>query len=262
MNITTLVKLSLIISIAWCLSTPTSAQTYGDLGSKGAFRQSEANRKESYQYIADPTGSAPSAKVQAFSIAPGCTVQDDCLYNSVRAVLIQRSELPQPKVAWYGWNMYFPPEFVTAKAQPSRGYYTFLNFKSHNCPYFSIRNVRYSTKLSLEIGTSSGRENNDCGWLEIIDLLDIEQYRGQWIRIDMEVRWSKDSDGLIAVYINDKLVQNRKGANLLTHTTQGAVNRLGYGLYLCCTDDDNAVLPSTVLFTNLSRATTRKELLR
>lgn len=250
---------SVIAALSVCSVGPSFAEIYRGLGQ---LALGDWNQKDSYSIVTDPTGLSSTEKVQSFHIEPGCTSDDDCLYKSVRSIVRQDFNAKQPKEAWYGWEMYFPRTFTTARQQPSKGYYTFLNFKSFNCPYLSIRNMQGTSKVILELNSSTGSGNNDCVSGQSFDLFDIESVRGQWVRVEMFIRWSKKEDGIVKIYINGKLAANYQGRTKSTHTEKNGANYMGYGLYLCCSQDDTAVKPTTILFTNVSRANSQDRLLK
>jgi hypothetical protein len=89
-----------------------------DRGSFGFFDRSLNNKSYGYQVVDDPTGTAPTAKVERFEVRRGDCGFDsgwsDCKNDRERSELSQQKPRENPGSSyWYGWSIYFPSDYVT-----------------------------------------------------------------------------------------------------------------------------------------------------
>lgn len=257
-------KLMLFVSVIMSFGTGTSAQTYP--GYKNGFAETKGNKRGEYNFIIDPTGTAPSRKVHQFKISPGCVGEGDCIGNSVRSQLFEGGpHVPAPD-GWYAWSMYIPNDFKTAEQQPAKGYYTFAQWKNHGCPHVSFRNVPRNAYPGvvesvdpdmLYIETAHQLDNGDCKRKARIPVISMNKLRGGWHRFEVYAEWSHGDDGRFEVYVDGEKYVDFKGSN---QTIGWDHNYFQFGLYLCCSNDADKVHPSTVYYANISKSKEREKL--
>ena len=220
------------------------------------FKEEPLNKKGSHRRIADPTGEAPSPKVDSFSIVPGKCKGRDCSSNSVRSQVFEPAPFQkQPKEAWYGWNMYFPANFPIGPEQAATGLYSFAYWHNADCPHLGIvSDTGFGTKLRLQTMTGS----DECAPDTMIQIGDLKELRGKWLRFQVHTKWSTGDDGMTEVYLNGDQVASFKGRTLSVENPKR--NFFKYGVYLCCTKGVELVTPATVLYTGVARSDTREGL--
>jgi hypothetical protein len=254
----------LITTMAVSSLCPAAAQTFK--GYEKGFVQTHENKPREYRYIADPTGAAPSRKVHSFSISSGCFGKDDCASQSVRSQLLENGPHVAAPDGWYGWWMYIPSDFVLAENQPSKGYYTFAQWKNHGCPHVSFRNmpvhahpgvVENVDPNMLYIETSIQRADGECSAKARVPVISMDKIRGGWHKFEVYAEWSHGNDGRFVVYIDGKEYLDYKGSN---QTVGWEHNYFQFGLYLCCTNDTDKVRPATIYYANISKAKRRENL--
>lgn len=209
--------------------------------------------------------------VEQFSIEPGCIERvdeigrsdgaySDCDHGSVRSEVFedvweaQTYGLGQPKSAWYGWEVYIPPNFPSASQQNGRN--SFVKWHNGQCPHLSVANLRESTAVGFQLLRALG--NYQCERAKFVRLTSLSEMRGRWTKFEFFIRWDVQQ-GEILAYVNGVKKAQFTGRTLVKGLEDK--NRFGYGLYLCCTDDINLIEPTFVRYSKVSRAETREELL-
>ena len=202
-----------------------------------------------------------------FSIRPEC-MNDDCKPNNTRSELYEDVwerkiyGLGQPKTAWYGYELFLPDSFPSAKEQNGR----YLLGQWHNglCPHISVVNRRDGDQLGIAF---SRVEENKYGCTDIfrgsyLPFSELSDMRNQWTKLEFEITWD-EKEGKAIVFVNGQKKLEHQGSTLtldLPKKHQG-VNRFSYGIYLCCTNDYQQIIPTYVKYRNVSRATRREDLL-
>lgn len=246
------------------LPVSTYAQNFS--GYSSGFKNGLSSQAKSYRYMVDPTGTAPARKVHAFSIGPGCTTADDCLYQSVRSQLHEKVRDKPANDGWYGWSMYIPQDFTLAEQQPSKGYYTFAQWKNHGCPHVSFRNMPVHAHPGvvenvdpdmMYIETSIQLEDQDCTRKARVPVISMKELRGGWHKFEVYAEWSHGDDGRFVIYIDGVKRVDHTGSN---QTVGWDENYFTFGLYLCCTNDAMKVKPTTVYYANVSKSKRRENL--
>lgn len=256
--------ISLIAAAAFVMTTALAQA--GDAFPK--FKEEPINAKGSYQLIPDPTGSAPTAKVDSFTIMPGpCNakskyhdnINSDCTFNSVRSQLYQpKPDQTQPKEAWYRWSMYLPPDFPIYPRQSS-GLYSFAYWHNQDCPHLAIVNdPGSSTKLRLQTNIVPKDGSYDCYPSAKLEFADLKDLVGKWHRFEAHVKWSTGDDGLAEIFLDGKQAVVLNGPTLSKEHPKP--NYFKYGIYLCCTPGTEFIKPATVLFTDVARAKTQEQI--
>ena len=246
-------------------SSPSVFQSQ-NFGSFRGFEEKDINQPGGYSLINNPTENTVFKKVHSFSIESGCksnvTYDDgqsgDCKYGSVRAELSEDGEnWPdlQPDQAWYGWNIYIPKDFPTARQQGS-GKYLLGQWHNGQCPHISYINQPGNDNLYLQTMTSLG--NYECQNRTKTEIISFTELKGKWTRFETFVKWSSGEDGEVKIYVDGQLKVDRKGSNITVGFENN--NHFDFGVYLCCTNNIDKIKPTTVLYANVSRASQRENL--
>jgi hypothetical protein len=236
----------------------------------GPFREEPINAPDSYKVLDDPTGEAPTPKVDSFTILPGaCNDQSkyhdgkssDCTFKSVRSQVYQpKPDQTQPKESWYAWSMYMAKDFPLGIRQ-TKGLYSFAYWHNQDCPHVAIvSDTGKSTKLRLQTNSVPKDGSNDCIADTQIEFADALTLRGKWHRFEAHIKWSQKDDGFAELFIDGNQVVDFKGRTLSAETPKP--NYFKYGIYLCCTKGTETVVPATVLYADVVRAKTRAGLSR
>lgn len=241
------------------------------------FVESPSSLPDSYRKIKNDYDGLDAPFLHSFSIEGGdCQTQTygsttvgDCDFGSVRSMLREvhrdgRWSFAQPHRATYSWDMLIPNEFPT-RGQQTRGSYIFAQWKAKRCPHASIS---HSTRpgdpntLYLRLQTPTGDpQNHDCADVARIPLVDMNEFKGQWHRLQVQAHWSHQSDGQISVFIDGEPVGSYFGPTLYQasndSTPDAKNNHFDIGAYLCCTGGVRLVQSGTVYFTNVTRSASR-----
>jgi len=181
---------------------------------KGGFHYKKRtlnNTSYGYQIIDDPTGSAPATKVEKFEVRSG-----DCSYSSTWndcKTDRERSEINTNQHTgekWYTWSIYFPKEFKTVgPALVAAG--QFYQPKVGPAYMFMVDEQGYSLfKIPMDYNY----------------LINSEDLKGKWHKIEMHARWSNSSDGFIKIWVNGEKKVDNKGK-----TTSHRFVYFKYGIY-------------------------------
>ena len=211
-------------------------------------------------------------EVEQFSIEPGCIGRvdnkgrtnggySDCDYGSVRSEVVEdvweakTYGLGQPKSAWYGWEVFLPPNFPNARQQQN-GKYLIGQWHNGQCPHLSVVNPKETNAVGFELLRARG--NYECQRAKFVRLTSLSEMRGRWTKFEFFVRWDEQKGEIIA-YV-DGIEKGRFNGRTLVKGLEDK-NSFRYGLYLCCTDNINSIEPTFVRFSNVSRADAREMLL-
>jgi hypothetical protein len=233
-------------------------------GFDGTFRlTTERNQPGGATMTPDPLDEENTSDVFKFSISPGECVKEECEQQSVRATAEQRGEPKQPATAWYGWDMYFVPDFPFGAAQV-RGHQVFTEFKDQRqCQLVALINNPHSDdqflSWSMEKPTGEDAEQygGDCMVVFEKPIAPMIDLVGAWHRFELFVRWTKDGDGRFQMFLDGEQVLDYEGP---TCFRCNKFNYFLFGNYLCCTSGTQNVVPATVYYRYISRAATREEL--
>jgi Polysaccharide lyase len=176
------------------LATAVATSAAEDRGDSWAFKRSLNTRGHGYAVINDPTGTAPTRTIERFEVRAGdCGAEggwSDCANDRERSEL---SQLP-PRITggerWYGWSIYFPNDYPNVwPVKTAIGQF-------HQTGAFPVWMVQHAPAgLYLDRHSSSGTQ-------ERFHLIDEARLRGQWHHIEMQVRWSRQTDGFLRVWVN------------------------------------------------------------
>lgn len=92
----------------------------------------------------------------------------------------------------------------------------------------------------------------------MIKVANFKELLGRWVRFEVFVRWSSDSRGKAIVYIDGKQRAVLNGPTLAKGLE--SINYFKFGIYLCCTKDFRQIKGTSLLFSGVRAATSRKGL--
>ena len=178
-------------------------------------------RKANYSIIKDPTGTSPIEIIENFSPRKGdcgnyksfggkMGGQTDCNSDRLRLEVALKKELRTGKKAkeyWYGYYFFVPDtpnNFVDKFLQP---YITqFYGFNKTG----GQDSGGYAPQVSASI--SHGKL-----YVAGAYVIDEKNLKGKWHKVEFNIRWSKQYDGFVKVYINNELKVDRKGFKTSHH---------------------------------------------
>ena len=243
-------KLAAAITV---LGSQTMAQSVPSLLDKGSFEgfiRSLNTSQYGYAVIEDPTGYSPTSKVERFEVRPGDCVDgrrwDDCKTDRERSELSEQPRLPnQGETIWYGWSFYLPLDWPYV--YPTKT--TLAQFHQEDAPPVWMF-LNYKEGLVLDDLSS--------GWsARFIPLIDADELKGRWHRIEVEVIWSAN-EGVFRVWANRELKFDFKG-----QTTTADATYFRYGVYRSFVSRYQKAMNVTevpaqwALFSNVKRASSR-----
>ena len=213
---------------------PFNNNTWGN----GYWRIAETSVDGNYAVVADPE--KPDRLVQKFTLREGdCGTgkySDDCKYNSGRYEFLEarRQYLPrgQAKEMWYSWEVRLDEGTRWGKQQP-KGPIILGQFKQNsiNCPLIIYKHQSgfNDSNMQVMISADTGREPpNDCKTVATKRVGSIKDMIGNWVRVEMFIRWSSDENGHLEVYLDGKNKMIYDGPTCFAPCTN--INRK-YGLY-------------------------------
>ena len=245
-----------------CVSCQSTGSSKGG-GGFGYMKRSMNNLSHGYKVVDDPTGKAPTAKVQRFEVRDGdCSHGDgswsDCANDR------ERSELAEERVNriayngtefWYTWSVYFPEDFpLINPTKTSVG-----QFHQHQGHVLWMTQLREDGMI-WDHQVFGGRTS------VVYSLIDIEDLRGKWHTFKIHVLWSKYDDGpkmgFMKVWVNDKLKVDYIG-----QTCNSKKLYFKYGIYRSYVSRyknrwDKDTLPTQVAYyTNVKRGRTEESIM-
>lgn len=238
----------LITLLTGCSSSATSMVDRG--GFNPMFR-SLNNKSHGYSVIPDPTGSAPSEMVERFEVRPGDCTAKDCLRDRERSELSQRNKYNNVdgNTHWYSWSFYLPEDFPNVMpTKVALGQF----HQYHGSPVLMFQH-RYDGFFI---------DRQFFGHTQTLTkLIEEEDLRGKWHTIVMNVKWSREKDGLIKIWVNDELKYTYEGLNL---TESSSYFKFGiYRSFLSRYKNTNGVdeVPTQIAyFSNVRKANSREGL--
>jgi hypothetical protein len=244
--------LKLFVRVCFGLSLAVScfakdAVTRGDFGDFGI---SLSQKPEAYQIIKDPTGEAPTATVEKFTVHSGdCGVSaewSDCKNDRERVELGEKGRTNRDgETYWYGWSIYFPKDYpLIFPVKVALGQF----HQEQGSPLWMFQQLEEGYLLEAVFLDA------DKKFLLISD----KDLRGVWHKIEIQVLWSQKAKGFFRVWVDGIQKVNYKGP-----TKQKTQLYFKYGLYrsfLSRYGKPGAVPAQEVYFSNVKRARTRAKL--
>ena len=194
-----LLMISVVVMMSSCATI--------DRGNFGQFKRSLNVKNYGHSVIEDPTGIAPTEYVELFEVRPGdCWYDqgwDDCKNDRERSELTQWSKTTRPgHVYWYGWYVYFPndyPNIYPTKVAVGQ----FHQHGSH--PVWMFQNANGGYHLDDQVTGTTRR---------YYKLIDEEDLRGKWHKIELHVKWAKDQAGFFKAWVNGERKINYQGRTM------------------------------------------------
>jgi hypothetical protein len=189
--------------------------------------------------------------VERFEVRPGdCGSNEgwsDCAKDRERSELSEQRKATRPGDEWwYGWSIYVPDDYINIyPTKVALG--QFHQDDSH--PVWMFQNGDGGYHLDDQVTGSTRRYHT---------LLSDAELRGHWHTIEVQVRWSRDSDGFFRVWVDEAQKVDYAGATMSADRVY-----FKYGLYRSFLSryksaTGSAVAPAqTVYFSNVRRSKDR-----
>lgn len=221
-------------------------------GSFGEFMRSLNTTSYGYQVVDDPTGSAPTSMVERFEVQPGdCSAAygwSDCKNDRERSELSERHKSwTRGTTKWYGWSFYVPEDFINIfPTKTVLG--QFHQEGSH--PVWLFQHANYGFFLDKQV---FGRTR---GFYKLIEENDL---RGKWHRIEVHAKWTKKDDGFFKVWVNGEQKFDYSGQTMTATATyfKYGIYRAFLSRYKRLTGSDE-VPGQIVYYANVRRASSRE----
>ncbi len=184
----------------------------------GEFRRSLNNTSWGYQLVSDPVVSDNTELVERFEVRAGdCGFQpnwNDCDTDRERSELSQRTHRQnEGDTYWYAWEIYFPEDYPSVyPAKTALGQFHQVNGK----PVFMFQNQTHSVKGKNKAESGGyhldwhAKGKTNAFW----PLINEKDLRGQWHRIEVQAKWTKQSDGYFNVWVDGKQKVTFKGQTM------------------------------------------------
>ncbi|SHO55168.1 polysaccharide lyase [Vibrio quintilis] len=236
------------------LSLLVSSCSGVDNGSFGRFKRSLNTTSYGYQVIADPTGHAPVQQVEKFEVRPGdcgeATHWSDCANDRERSELSEAGKDNYPgDEYWYGWSLYVPADYPNIyPTKTALGQF----HQQHSHPVWMFHHSKDGYFLDDHVFGKSRR---------YYPLITEANLRGKWHRIEVHVKWAKDSNGLFQVWVNGKQKVDYKGQTMDAQRVY-----FKYGVYRAFLSryknryHTHEVPTQTVYYANVKRGYSRQDL--
>lgn len=181
-----LIESAILIALLFLMVSCVSSGV--DRGGFFSAHRSLNNTSYGYKIIDDPTGISPVPKIERFEVRAGdCSSNvnwSDCTNDRERSEIRTNNHSGEN---WYTWSLYFPEDFKTIDPVIVVAG-QFLENRS-NSPAFLFR--------VDEEGYSLFKIPMDYYYL-----IESEDLKGKWHKIEMHVNWSNSSDGFLKIWVN------------------------------------------------------------
>jgi len=242
-----------------------NAQEFGLPGfGSDRFFQSNNNQPGGFKKVQDPLTGTGSKKVFEFSVVPRPCYNDDCEQQSARSTL-QQYNAKHPKEGWYGWDMYFPDDFAYGPKQLS-GFNIYNEWKDQdNCMLVGLTNFGGAIEpgkgvpdLQLSWRMQNSLLPGDCQMVLRKPIVKFSELLGKWHRFEVFIRWSKEKDGKVQIYLDGELKVDYDGETCFVNCNDKMYYLFGH--YICCTANTEKIVASKVYYKNISRSKERSGL--
>ena len=219
------------------------------------FKRSLNDKSYGYSVVEDPTGSAPTKRVEVFEVRPGDCAKDqgwdDCKNDRERSELSENKKRARSgSEYWYGWSIYFPEDYIniyptkTALGQfhQDDGAHVVWMFQNGIGGYYLDEQVQGGTRHYFK-------------------LISEESLRGQWHQIEVHAKWEKDRSGIFQVWVNGELKADYTGQTMTDKKVY-----FKYGVYRTFMSryknktNTTEVPAQTVYYSNVKKGLTRESL--
>lgn len=250
--------LSGVLALIFCLSVlPKAAEAESrpanKLGPFDILVRSMNVQSYGYRRVKDPTGSAPSRTIERFEVRNGDCVTtpgwSDCVGDRERSELRERTSVAHDgSEGWYGWWFYVPEDWPYL--WPTKTYLgQFHQWRAQPVFMFLNRNGLMLDVMPYGFTT------------RMVELVPEGEFKGKWHKIEVQARWSKDTDGFFRVWVNDVHKFSWEGETLTADAVyfRYGVYRSFISRYLKAWDKEEAPT-QTALYATVRRAATREGL--
>ena len=143
----------------------------------------------------------------------------DCKSNRQRTELQTKEHQKRNKEYWYSVSIYLPENYISAA--PVKTVFTQIYEKG----WKPILMITDRENKWLEVGRMWSGE-----YVEMKKGIKINDMKGKWTDILINARFSREEDGYLKVWINDKLIMNAENIKNITPYTKAGVE-LNFGIY-------------------------------
>lgn len=225
------------------------------------FFQSDRNQSGGFHKVIDPLTSEGKKRIFEFSVIPRRCFKADCEQQSARST-VQQYHASQPTEAWYGWDMYFPKDFPYGPKQVS-GFNIYNEWKEQDdCMLAGLTNFGGAAEprtgrpdMQLSWRMANANLPGDCPMVLKEPIANFKDVLGRWTRFEVFIRWSREKDGNVQVYMDGKLKLNYAGETCFSDCNKNMYYLFGH--YICCTANTKEIVASKVYYRNVSRSKTR-----
>lgn len=242
---------------------PVSAETVPAF----KFNKEENSPKSSFAKASDPLSNS-GEKVQMFILDPTKCIGSDCDANSARALMHEdvytgraKGKSGQPREAWYSWEIYLPPDFPYGSRQ-AKGGLQFAEFKhtNHCASVNLVHTPGYDDddlfwRITKYTGASPDQIAEECKLVRQTRVARLRDLVGRWTKFELFVRWSREGDGKMQLFVDGERKVDFDGATCLEDCDK--FNPFYYGIYLSNASSRASIKEAFVLFRNVDRAATR-----
>jgi hypothetical protein len=179
-------------------------------GMFGKIIRSLNNKPHGYTVVSDPTGTAPTKRVEVFEVRPGDCANDgrgwdDCLHDRERSELAEmKKRALSGSEYWYGWNIYFPEDYINIyPTKTALGQF----HQTDSYPIWMFHNADRAGGYGLEGTVGNLLKTKQT-------LISEEDLRGKWHKIEVHAKWSRSDTGVFQVWVNGELKLDYKGRTM------------------------------------------------
>ena len=240
----TLICLGVSAALQSTLPAKLSAQEQAERIRIVKTRLVSAKKAYNYKKIADPTGSAPSERIERFELRGGdCPSAGDCKPRPLNGRMVSRSrtervlftDLKAGEKGLFSYYVYFPSAEYNVVTQLGSTFGQLLaslgrSWDSDSMPIFSL-DTNEDSKGSLyaqlnEVGTKEGRRENQKR-INIGPMRGSSKYFDKWIKVEVRFFLSESNDGYIDFIFGGSKLGRFVGRTILP---RGGIE-LRYGIY-------------------------------
>jgi hypothetical protein len=270
--------LAALFIMTGCVATSTSPGVNVERRSVRILedRLSSAGRSYSYQVLADPTGAAPTPRVERFEIRGGDCSGGDCTARPLNGRMVTRARTEKVRVAdlrdgdegWFGYSVYFPSAehtFIESFGSTYGQLLALVELGGDSKPILSLDSdfrSRMMTVVLVEADTTEGKTASKRSIDLNLGNFGSSQFpTDRWISVEVNFKLSTDQDGFIKAYVNGRPIGQLTGRTILP----GGYLEYRYGIYQTGTNQFverhggtlRDIPPQVVYFSNVTVARTR-----